>query len=82
MSVTYTTAQGNAGSLTHRARSGIASMSSRIPRWVLNLLNLNVIYRDLHLICSGLHGLFFFLPFLGPLLRHMEVPRLGVELEL
>ena len=25
---------------------------------------------------------FVFLPFLGPLLRHMEVPRLGVELEL
>ena len=25
---------------------------------------------------------FFFLLFLGPLLRHMEVPRLGVELEL
>ena len=23
-----------------------------------------------------------FLPFLGPLLRHMEVPRLGVESEL
>ena len=25
---------------------------------------------------------FVFLPFLGPLLRHMEVPRLGVKLEL
>ena len=25
---------------------------------------------------------FFFLLFLGPLLRHMEVPRLGVESEL
>ena len=25
---------------------------------------------------------FVFLPFLGPLPRHMEVPRLGVELEL
>ena len=25
---------------------------------------------------------FVFLPFLGPLLRHMEVPRLGVESEL
>ena len=25
---------------------------------------------------------FIFLPFLGPLLRHMEVPRLGVESEL
>ena len=24
---------------------------------------------------------FIFLPFLGPLPRHMEVPRLGVELE-
>ena len=35
----------------------------------------------------GLHAAFFvfvfiFLPFLGPLPRHMEVPRLGVELEL
>jgi len=35
------------------------------------------------------HSFFFFnffflvfLPFLGPLLRHMEVPRLGVESEL
>ena len=31
------------------------------------------------------HFFFFlpiFLPFLGPLLRHMEVPRLGGELEL
>ena len=26
--------------------------------------------------------LFVFLPFLGPLPRHMEVPRLGVKLEL
>ena len=26
--------------------------------------------------------IFVFLPFLGPLLRHMEVPRLGVESEL
>ena len=26
--------------------------------------------------------LFDFLPFLGPLPQHMEVPRLGVELEL
>ena len=26
--------------------------------------------------------LFVFLPFLGPLPQHMEVPRLGVELEL
>ena len=25
---------------------------------------------------------FFFLPFLGPLMWHMEVPRLGVESEL
>ena len=25
---------------------------------------------------------FVFLPFLGPLLQHIEVPRLGVELEL
>ena len=25
---------------------------------------------------------FLFLPFLGPLLQHMEVPRLGVESEL
>jgi len=25
---------------------------------------------------------FFFLPFLGPILRHMEVPRLGGESEL
>ena len=29
------------------------------------------------------HRIFFvFLPFLGPLLLHMEIPRLGVELEL
>ena len=29
------------------------------------------------------HSFFLaFLPFLGPLLRHMEIPRLGVESEL
>ena len=31
---------------------------------------------------SFLHFFFFFLPFLGLLLRHMDIPRLGVELEL
>ena len=40
-----------------------------------------------HLMLVGIFLLFFFfffvfLPFLGPLLRHMEVPRLGVQSEL
>ena len=37
------------------------------------------------LLITHVHSLFFlliFLPFLGPLLWHTEVPRLGVELEL
>ena len=34
------------------------------------------------LICFSFVLFFVFLPFLGPLLRHMEVPRLGVESEL
>ena len=33
-------------------------------------------------ISSQFNFFFVFLPFLGPLLRHMEVPRLGVEMEL
>ena len=32
--------------------------------------------------CSDYSFFFFFLGFLGPHLRHMEVPRLGVQLEL
>ena len=38
-------------------------------------------------ICPQFHNpppffFFVYLPFLGPLLQHMEIPRLGVQLEL
>ena len=40
------------------------------------------IYVNMHTVEGFLFCFVLFLVFLGPLLRHMEVPRLGVELEL
>ena len=43
-----------------------------------------VIERLMHLVCSNLCQLIIIIiiVFLGPYLRHMELPRLGVQLEL
>ena len=38
--------------------------------------------KDKYQYSENIFYLFFVLPFLGPLPRHMEVPRLGVESEL
>ena len=76
MSVIYTTARSNTGSLTHSARPGIESPSS----WILVGFVTAELRRELHL--APLFFFLSFLPFLGPLLWHIEVPSLGVELEL
>ena len=69
VSVTYTTAHGNAGSLTHCVKPGIQHASSWILVGFVNLLGL-------------LTFCLFVCLFLGPHPWHMEVPRLGTELEL
>ena len=72
-SVTYTTAHSNDKSLTHWTRPGIEPVT-------LCFLRL-----DLFPLCNDGHSLFLIFNFfvlLGPHPRHMEVPRLGVELEL
>ena len=58
-------------------RSGLFSMGipTKIANPLKTMLSLKVV--------NGFCFLFFvFLPFLGPLPQHMEVPRLGVESEL
>ena len=85
MSVTYTTAHSNAESLIHWAGPGIQLSSS----WML------VVFANRRAMTGILAtSLFFFLSFvflllllllllfLGPLPRHMEILRLGVQLEL
>ena len=82
LSMTYTTAPGNAGSLTHRVRPGIKPASS----WILVRLVTVEPQKELHIILFLYMGDFFvclfvlFLSFvfLGQHPRHMEVPRLGV----
>ena len=68
-SVTYTTAHGNAGSLTCYAMR-------ELPILLFFLKNPEFQSQVFYFILF-----FVFLPFLGPLQRHMEVPRLGIELE-
>ena len=78
MSVTYTTARGNAGSLTHWARPWIKPSTS----WFLVRFISPVPQQEHPRITFSL---FFFLSFLCFLELHpwyMEVPRLGVESEL
>ena len=68
---------GNTGSLTHQARIDPAFQCSQdptnptAPQWELQIL--------FYFSFFFFFGLF---PFLGLCLRHMEIPRLGVELEL
>ena len=72
---TYVEAWANTESLIHRVRPGIEPASSQRRYWVLNLLS--------HEGTPWLVSLYFiFLSFLGLHLWHMEIPRLGVELEL
>ena len=64
---TYTTAHGNVRSLTQGARPGIEPDSSGIlVRFVTTEIR-----QELH-ISFFFFFFFVFLPFLGPLLRHME----------
>ena len=119
--LTYTTAHGNAGSLTYWVRPGIEPLSSFIEeKTVLGVLKIclgpatsvhqgegtlvhsavqkgvlfwnacfwsQILNFSHSLICSPTCGhydefFFFFFFFLGPLMWHMEVPRLGVKSEL
>ena len=66
-SANYTAAHSNAGSLTHRAKAGIEPVFS----WILVRFIITEPQQELSFF-------FVFLPFIGPLLQHMEVPRLGV----
>ena len=53
--------------------------------WVHSIQNNSVQFKNKHgMFVNIRHGafFFFFFCFLGPLPRHMQVPRLGVELEL
>ena len=78
-SVTFTTACDHAGSLTNRARPGIEPGSSRTVCWVLNLLSHK---RNTLQSYFKFYFIVLYFVFLRPHLWHMEVPRLGVELEL
>ena len=49
-----------------------------VARWLTNLTS---IHEDMGFFCFVLFC-FVFLLFLGPLPRHMEIPRLGVQSEL
>ena len=64
-----TTAHGNAWSLTHLARPGIEPVSSRM---LVRFVSAEIWWEL---------PIFFLFGFLGLHLRHMEVPRLGVESE-
>ena len=74
MSATYTTAHGNARSLTHQERPAIKPESS----WLLARFVSGEPQQKLLLLIF----LILIFCFLGPYLWHMEVPRLGVKLEL
>ena len=85
--------QCHTGSLTHWMRPGIEPTSSWRRCQVLNWLSHHRNSLASHSCWKPVHELlkefsfffsffFVFLPFLGPLPKHMEVPRLGVELEL
>ena len=75
----YTTAHGNARPLTHGAGPGIETTSSWIlVRFVTTEAQRELLYRAYFI----LFYFILFFGFLGPHLRHMEVPRLGVESEL
>ena len=91
LSVTYTTAHGNAGSLTHWTRPGIEPTSS----WILGgfVTHWDTVGTPIIWFLSSVHPielgviistfcLFNSFCFLGPHLRHMEVLRLGVKSEL
>ena len=69
LSVTYTTAHGNVGSLTHWARPGIRTCVLTDASQI-----------RFHWATTGTS--YFIFCFLGPHLQHMELPWLGVELEL
>ena len=68
--MSHTTAQGNAGSLIHRARPGIKHATSRFLLGFISAVP-----------CQEFPPPFF-LVFLGPHLWQMEVPRLGFETKL
>ena len=73
MSVTYTTAQGNAGSVTHWVRPGIEPATS----W--NYDSIHDTNSEANVGAGSLLTVVFLFCFLGPHLWHMEVPRLGVR---
>ena len=91
-SVTYTTAHGNAESLSHWARPGIKPVSSWIlvrfifaePRQELPTYFSLFLFSFLFLLFFFFFFFFFsfFFHFLGPHLQHMDVPKLGVRLDL
>ena len=78
--MTYPTAHGNVGSLTHWARPGIEPASS----WIL--VGFVSFWATMGTLLPTLYQRVYFfvvlLCFLGSNLRHMEIPRLGVQSEL
>ena len=83
VSVTYTTAQGNARSLIHWARARIEPETHgyKSDSFLLSHgrnSNVNYFWGVFLFVFVCLFVCFVFLPFLGQLPWHMEVPRLGV----
>ena len=76
MSATYTATHGNARAPTHWARPGIEPASS----WVLVRFVSAALQQEFPNWFS--YFIFYLFIYLQPHLWHMEVPRLGVELEL
>ena len=63
-------------------RNPTAAAWVTVEAWILSPGKMLCEYKIKSFILFFGFFLFVFLPFLGPLLRHMEVPRLGVESEL